>query len=161
MAIDNRGDGGTSAQRPNPKKPRVGGFVNGEFYGFARLSLSLAGEAIVAFKQVTYSEEIALEPIYGASPRPVSLAVGNYLATVSLEVFREDFDFVIRKKIGSLMNQKPFEMALVYAKRAGAATVTDRFSEVHVEKISHSAGAGESGLTVNLECKCLGGIIRL
>jgi hypothetical protein len=156
MAIDNRDGGGT-----NVKKPRMGGFVNGEFYGFARLSLKLAGEAIVAFKQISYSEEIGLEPIYGASPRPVSLSVGNYLATVSLEVFREDFDFVIRKQIGSLMNQKPFDMALIYAKRAGKATVTDRFGKVYIEKINHSAGVGESGLTVNLECKCLGGIIRL
>jgi hypothetical protein len=158
VSIDNDGDGGVTI-----KKKRIGGFVNGEFYGFARLSLSLAGEAIMAFSRIDYTEEVAFEPLYGAGSRPVAMRRGDYLATVSLEVYREDFDYIIRKKIKSLLDQDDdgFDMALILAKRKGKATVTDRFSKVFIEKIAHSAGSGDMGLTVQLECKCLGGITRL
>lgn len=156
MPIDNRDGGGTNA-----KKPRIGGFVNGEFYGFARLTLTLAGEKIIAFSRIDYSEEIGIEPLYGASPRPVAMNTGNYLATVTLEVYREDFDHVIRKEVKSLLNQDGFDMAVILAKRKDSAVVTDRFSKVFIEKIAHSAGSSDMGLTVTLECKCLGGITRL
>ncbi len=155
MSIDNDGDGGVTI-----KKKRIGGYVNGEFYSFARLSLSFSGEAIIAFSRIEYTEEIGLEPLYGAGSRPVAMNTGNYLASLTLEVYREDYDFVIRKKIKSLLNQDGFDMAVILAKRKGDATITDRFSKVFIEKISHSAGSGDMGLAVSLECKCLGGIAR-
>jgi len=144
-----------------------GGFINGEFYTFARAGFSFAGNKLFAFDSVEYDDGIELEEVYGANMAPLGFGEGSYSANFKLTVTKEDFDTVILPKLtstesggeGSIYGHAPFDFAVSYGKR-GTGTVTDDIKGVRIMKISNKSAQGDKKTMIDIEGKALGGIWR-
>ncbi len=143
-----------------------GGFVNGEFYVFARAGFSFAGSKLVAFESAEYDDGIELEAVYGANMAPLGYGEGNYDANFKLTVTKEDFDTVILPKLtdgegdGTVYGHAPFDFSTNYSKRKNTPAVSDAIKGVRITKISQSSKSGDKKTMIDIEGKALGGIWR-
>lgn len=148
-----------------------GGFVNGEFYSFARASFSLAGNKIIALDSVNYDDAIDLEEIHGANMAPIGFGEGKYTANFKITVKKEDFDKVILPALvggeggsdggdGTLYGHKEFDFAVTYAKRKGEKATTDTIKGIRIMSVNHSTSEGDKSTKIELSGKALGGIWR-
>lgn len=147
-----------------------GGFVNGEFYSFARASFSLAGNKIIALDSVNYDDAIELEEIHGANMAALGFGEGKYTANFKITVKKEDFDKVILPALtgaggegdgdGTVYGHAPFDFAVTYAKRKGTVAVTDTIKGIRIMSVSNSSSEGDKSTKIELSGKSLGGIWR-
>jgi hypothetical protein len=142
-----------------------GGFVNGEFYGFARVGFSFAGSKVIAFTSFEYDDGMELEEIYGANMAPLGFGEGKYSANFKLTVSKEDFDKVVKPALleggdGSLYGHKAFDAPCSYSKRDNKEIKTDTVKGVRIMKISHKTAEGDKSTMIDIEGKALGGIWR-
>lgn len=140
---------------------KQGGFVNGEFYAFAKLQVTLEGNRIVAFESIEYDDGIELEEVSGANMAPLGFGEGGYNANCKLTVTKEDYDGVIAPLLGEpVYGHEPFDVACTYAKRARDAITTDSIKGLRLMKINHKSAQGDKKTMIDLEFKPLGGIWR-
>ncbi len=146
----------------------TGGFVNGEFFVFAKAGFSFAGNKLIAFEGVEYDDGIELEAIYGANMSPLGYGAGNYSANFKLTVTKEDFDTVILPKLtskdnggdGTVYGHGAFTFAVSYAKPAQKKTTTDEIRGVRISKISQKSATGDKKTMIDIEGMALEGIWR-
>jgi hypothetical protein len=140
-----------------------GGFVNGEFYSFAKAGFSFAGSKLIAFESLDYDDSLDRERIYGANSAPLGSGEGNYEANFKLSVTREDYDDVIAPYIkangdGTFYGHDPFDFAASYAKSKGKKITKDDIKGVRLNKRAFKAAQGDKKAMVELEGFADGGI---
>jgi hypothetical protein len=158
-----RGRNGTTPERrlkmaKNNSEFSEGGWFNREFYSFAKASFTFAAAKLVAITSFTYTEEHALDPLYGAGAKPVAMRRGNYRLPIDFTVYMEDYIRVIRGNIGDLMNHDPFDMTVSLAKREQKNIITASFLQVHLKKIGAPFESSGKGILVTLEGECRDGM---
>lgn len=142
-----------------------GGFKNRDFYSFARASFYfITGKfkpaEAVAITEFGYSEELEKTPLYGAGLRPEALLDGNYIVTVKFTMYVEDYEQVIKKNIGTILNHEPFNMTIVLYKRGGKELLTETFKQIQLSKAERTMSQSDKGIVVQLEGTALDGIAR-
>ena len=146
---------------------KQGGFVNGEFYSFARATFNIAGSKIVALMSVDYDDAIELEEIHGAGMAALGFGEGKYTANFKLTIKKEDFDAVVLPALTGgdndntpLYEHEPFDFTVTYAKRKGEKSTTDSIKGVRIMSMAHKSAEGDKSTSIDLTGKSLGGIWR-
>jgi hypothetical protein len=142
-----------------------GGFVNGEFYTFAKAGFSFAGSKLIAFESLEFDDGIELEMQYGANMAPLGYGEGNYSANFKLSVTLEDFNTVILPQLtsngdGTVYGHDPFDFAANFAKRQQKNVIKRDIKGVRISKISEKSATGDKKTLVDIEGMALGGIWR-
>jgi hypothetical protein len=142
-----------------------GGFVNSEFYTFAKAGFSFAGSKLIAFESVDYDDGIELEMQYGANMAPLGFSEGNYSANFKLSVTLEDFNTVILPQLtgsgdGTVYGHDPFDFSVNFAKRQQKNVTKDDIKGVRISKIGKKSATGDKKTLIELEGMALGGIWR-
>jgi hypothetical protein len=140
-----------------------GGFVNGEFYTFAKAGFSFAGSKLIAFESLDYDDSVELEAVYGANLAPLGAGYGNYAANFKLTVSREDYDDVIAPHLkangdGTVYGHDSFDFAANYSKNQAKKITKDDIKGVRIMKRSFKSAQGDKKSTVDLEGMAFGGI---
>jgi hypothetical protein len=142
-----------------------GGFKNREFYSFARanfffLTQKFKSAEAIAITEFSYSEELEKTPLYGAGLRPEALLDGNYIVTVKFTMYVEDYEQVIKKNIGTILNHEPFNMTIILSKRGGKVLLTETFQQIQLSKAERTMSKDDKGILVQLEGTALDGFGR-
>jgi hypothetical protein len=139
-----------------------GGFVNGEFFAFARAGFSFAGNKLIALNSCEYDDGIELEAIYGANMAPLGFGEGKYTANFKLSVLKEDFNTIISPALGkgALYEHDAFDFSVSYAKRTDKVIKTDVIRGIRITKISNKTAEGDKSTMIDIEGMALGGITR-
>ncbi|MBN1340745.1 MAG: hypothetical protein JXA03_15560 [Bacteroidales bacterium] len=66
--------------------------INGQVYEWASITANIAGVPVAGITAITYKEEQAMEPVYGAGNRQVGYSTGKITNTGSLTLLMEEVE---------------------------------------------------------------------
>lgn len=130
--------------------------INGQRYDWASIEINIDGIRIAGAQSITYMDERALESRYGVGSDIIGVARGNYKASCSLEMDREDYE-ELKKQIDPLF-ETTFNIIVSYDK--GDGIVVDTLNNVNFTKVDTSSKQEDSNASMmKLECSVNGKIL--
>lgn len=93
----------------------------GKLQGWNSITLTLLGRDIEGMTELAYDDTITLENAYGAGKYPVGRTEGNYEATASVTLYKEEHDALMRSLPPGIRLQElpPFDIPVQYEGNAG------------------------------------------
>lgn len=135
--------------------------INGKAYDWSDVTVDLPGLEIQV-QEVTYSDELEKELVYGRGNRPRGYGTGNYKSDAKITLLQEDFNDLKayckkkRKKLYKLVIPK----ILVSYADDDSPTVTDELNTVTITKTSNKVAQGDKSIKVELDLMVVHGIKR-
>ncbi len=135
--------------------------INGKCYDWSSVTIGIPGAESMEPTEISYSDEQEHEGIYGRGGRYRGYGTGNYKASVSMTMVREDFNEL--QRLAGRMGVRNFfdvvipKIVVSYAD-TGAATTTDILTNVKFGKRDTSAKQGDKNITMKIEGTPYGGI---
>jgi hypothetical protein len=133
--------------------------VNGVNWAWKNVTLVLFGVPITGITKISYTTKQDKANNYGAGSKPVSRGYGNEEYEGSIEIYRDEWEKVIRASGGSPLDIPPFDIPVVFgAARATAGTDILQMCEFLEDPLSTSQGDTKILLTIPL---IIGNIIHV
>ena len=90
---------------------------HGKMTGWNNVTVNLLGRDLCGFTEISYSDEVKKENVYGAGAYPIGRSEGNYEAKASVTLKKEEIDALLQAlpKGGYLHDIDPFDITVEYA----------------------------------------------
>lgn len=88
----------------------------GKMAGWNSVSTTMLGRTIEGITQLAYNDSQETENAYGRGGKPIGRAVGNYAATASITLYKEEV-IALQLAIGpgnNIMDIEPFDISVLY-----------------------------------------------
>lgn len=88
----------------------------GKMAGWNSVSVTMLGRTIEGITQLAYNDSQETENAYGRGGKPIGRAVGNYAATSSITLYKEEV-IALQLAIGpgnNIMDIEPFDISVLY-----------------------------------------------
>lgn len=88
----------------------------GKMAGWNSVSVTMLGRTIEGITQLAYNDSQETENAYGRGGKPIGRAVGNYTATASITLYKEEV-IALQLAIGprkNIMDIEPFDISVLY-----------------------------------------------
>jgi len=90
--------------------------INGQSYGWSSLKCNIAGVDVAGITAISYKEEQAIEPVYGAGNRQVSYSKGKITNSGSITLLKEEVESLQAAILtGRLQDAPEFTVVVSYA----------------------------------------------
>lgn len=135
--------------------------INGKAYDWSSVTIKIPGAESIEITEISYNDEQEHDGIYGKGGMYRGYGTGNYKASVSVSMSREDFNElqrVIKKKGYKDFYKYLIPKIIVSYADDGAATTTDILTNIKFGKRDTSAKQGDKNITVKLDGTPYGGI---
>ncbi len=135
--------------------------INGKAYDWSSVTIKIPGAESIEITEISYNDEQEHDGIYGKGGMYRGYVTGNYKASVSISMSREDFNElqrVIKKKGYKNFYKYVIPKIIVSYADDGAATTTDILTDIKIGKRDTSAKQGDKNITVKLDGTPYGGI---
>lgn len=117
--------------------------INGNSYDWQSVTIEGPQGVIVAIEDISYNDGRDIEEQYGKGSKAQKYGHKNYSASGSANLFREEFEALLKACGGSVYSAKPFPIVVSYA-NDDMPTVTDTLPDVKITKADTSAKQGEA-----------------
>ncbi|TEB09141.1 hypothetical protein [Pelotomaculum propionicicum] len=127
--------------------------INGKMFDWEDVSIGLPHGVALLIKDISYDDELEVDPAYGKGNKAVGYGTGNYKASGKMSILREEYDKFIdyAKSTGkALYRLPPFPITCSYA-NDGEPVSTDVLRGCKISKRSWKAAQGSKELTVDLD----------
>jgi hypothetical protein len=135
--------------------------INGKCYDWSSVTISIPGAESMEPTEISYNDEQEHDGVYGKKGRYRGYGTGNYKASVSLTMLREDYEELQRlakaKGYKSIYDYVIPKIVVSYAD-TGASTVTDTLTNIVFGKRDTGAKNGDKSITMKLDGTPYGGI---
>ena len=116
--------------------------INGKNYDWEDMSVMMPHGVAAQISEIKYGDEQPVTPRYGRGATPRGYGRGNYAATVSFVLDREEWE---KLKIplsanGGIYDHDPFNIVVNYA-NSDQPTVTDTLKKVKITKFDGGGGS--------------------
>lgn len=136
--------------------------INGKHYDWQDVSIHLPYGTALEIQDISYDDELEVEPTYGKGSTPTGFGTGNYKASGKLSMLREEFnrltDFC-KKQNKPLYRLDPFPIVVNYAED-GSPKNTDTLKQCKFTKTSNKAAQGDKSMKVDMDFVIIGQIVR-
>lgn len=126
--------------------------INGKAYDWADIELRLEGVGVVTgVTRISWSDEIAVEPIYGKGATPVHYGTGQYRGQVGITLLRTSYDALVDSAaaFGGFFNLPPLVVS-VSMKNGDQPLRVVTLPKVKLKSRSADYSAGDTGLAVEI-----------
>jgi len=117
--------------------------INGNLYDWESVEIQLPNGTAVGVAEIGYSDEQSIEARYGKGSVPRGYGRGNYKASGSLTMDRDEYERYSKSVGGSVYKSDPVTIVVSYA-NDDQAPVTDTLSKVRITKVDTSSKQGEA-----------------
>lgn len=129
--------------------------INGVQHSWASIRIFMLGRTITGIAKIEYDDNFAMEDNIGAGNMPDHRAIGDYKATLKLELFQYEITAIQTASAGKRIQQiAPFDIVVTYLPTQNAPAVVDIIKNVQFTKNVRSAGKGDTLLQVPVEVIC-------
>ena len=133
--------------------------VNGKAYDWADVDISLPGLNI-EFQEISYSDELEKELVYGKGAASRGFGTGNYKAEGKLSLLRDDYDALLdycKSKNIPLYSLTIPKIIVSYA-NTGSRTRSDVLNTVTFTKRDTKVAQGDKNIKIDLDVLIVNGI---
>lgn len=89
--------------------------INGTSYGFANITMIIAGTPIIGITKISYNAKQTKENLYGAGYEPISRGRGNIEYEASIEIYTEEWQRIISvSPERNPLKIPPFDIPIVF-----------------------------------------------
>ncbi|MGL4367654.1 MAG: hypothetical protein ACRCTQ_05195 [Brevinemataceae bacterium] len=140
--------------------------INGKFFDWGDITISLLPLSPVLFsaKEISYSEEMEAEAIYGRGRAPIGFGRGNWKASGSLSLLKSEFEALALATPNGILNLDPRVVIIniVYSNMFEGTTPlsTDTLTGIRFTKISDKAAQNDKSIYTSLDFTVFGNILR-
>lgn len=127
----------------------------GQMQGWNQVTVNLLGRDIEGITALKYDDSVNKENVYGAGQYPIGRSAGNYEATCSITLFKEEID-AIQKALpaGRRLSDIPaFDIEVVYVNPNGQAQ-KDRIRNCEFSGRAVDVGQGDTTLALEYPIIC-------
>lgn len=124
--------------------------INGRTYDWESIEITGPGGRIIGAQSIDYKDEAKVEEVYGLGRDILGRGKGNYKASGSVELLRQDGDALISALGADFLGKADFTITVSYANDEGT-TATDTLQKCVVSGVDTSAKQGEAKMTMKLE----------
>jgi hypothetical protein len=107
--------------------------INGQFYEFARLVISIDGEEYVGITAINYGSELMPGEARGVGPQRLGRTLGEHKAEADMEMLEPSWQALLAK-LGKGFGAKIFEISVSYSASGDLPVVTDVLKGVRITK---------------------------
>lgn len=130
-------------------------FINGVQHSWASISFFMLGRTVRGIAKIDYDDNVAMEDNIGAGNMPDHRAVGDYKATMKLELFQYEVVAIQTASQGKRIQKiAPFDIIVTYKPTQNAPAVIDIIKNVQFTKNVRSVSKGDTLLKVPVEVIC-------
>lgn len=97
----------------------------GKMIGWNAITVNILGRDLEGITQVAYDDTVAKDNAYGAGKMPIGRTEGNYVATASITLKKEEA-IALQQSLGvgrRIQDIAPFDMVIQYENRNGVITL--------------------------------------
>ena len=120
--------------------------INGNHYDWESVEIRLPSGVAVGVEEISYKDERKIDPRYGKGSTPHGYGRGNYSATGSMTLDREEAEQLRGALGGGWYTLNPFNVVVSYANH-DMPTVTDVLKDCHITGADTSAKQGDSNVS--------------
>lgn len=136
--------------------------INGKVYDWEDVTVALPYGIAILIDEITYDDELAIEPVYGKGAVPRAYGRGNYKASGKIGMKREEFNKL--NKYAALQGRtlyglEPFPIVVSYADDGNPTTV-DELPRCKINKSNGGGKQGDKEMKVTVDFQILQPIIR-
>lgn len=121
--------------------------INGVYYGWSSVEISIAGDVTFGVKDVTYDDGAEPGEVRGTKSRIIARTRGEYKCTGGITLYKRNLAALLAK-LGDGFGNKVFDVLVSYAD-IGQPTTSDKLVGCKIKKIADSPKAGSDAA----ECK--------
>jgi hypothetical protein len=123
----------------------------GELIGWASMTFNMLGRDLEGITAVEYSDEKAIESAYGAGSMPVGYVTGNYSATASVTVYKDELVALMKSLPPGLRIQDLPPVPMVVNYEHGDQIFKDVLQNVKFKNAGTTLTQGEGKVEVKLD----------
>lgn len=124
--------------------------INGKVYDWESITISGPGGTLVGAQSVDYKDSAKVENVYGKGRIALGRSRGNYEASGTLEMLKDDADKLCGSLGADYMGTADFTVTVSYA-NDGGTSATDVLQECVVTDRGVTAGQGDSSVKEKLD----------
>ena len=132
--------------------------INGKAYDWSSVTIGVTGCEDIEPVEISYSDALEREAIYGKGGKIRGYGNGNYSGTCDITLQREDFNQFVKSFKGKKFYNIVIDKVTVSYADEGAETSTDVITKVVINGRDFKAAQGDKGITVSLKGTITGGI---
>lgn len=126
--------------------------INGRYYDWEDISVTLPTGEAVGIKEVKYADGQPKNPLYGKGAIPRYYGRGNYEASGSVTLYRDEWErlkeWLVKNGKGGIYDHKPFTITITYANDDLGET-TDTLGGAVITKFDNGGGSqGDDAVSV-------------
>lgn len=129
--------------------------VNGRAYDWEDIHVQLPHGEAVGISEIKYGDSQTIEARYGRGAIPRSYGRGNYEATGSMVLDRDEWERLkdnLAQESGALYDHSPFTIVVAYA-NSDMGTVTDTLKSCKITKFDGAGGAQGDANASPISCE--------
>jgi hypothetical protein len=93
--------------------------INGKSYEWADITINILGQPFAGVTNIEYEDSQEMENIYGAGPRPISRAYGNFKPTAKVTILMEELEGIQAVAFGGVIQNIPeFDISVAFTDSA-------------------------------------------
>ena len=126
--------------------------INGVVHGWSSLVVNIAGIPVTGITKISYSDEQAIENIYGAGQHPVGRGYGKIESKASISLLRGEVEAIrSASPTGRLQDIAPFDIIVQFVPTAGQKIVTHRIRNAQFKSDSVEVSEGDTSNAADFE----------
>jgi hypothetical protein len=119
--------------------------VNGKVYDWESIEVQLPNGLAIGITDINYNDERPKTPRYGKGSVQRGTGRGNYKASFSLTLDRDEYEALRKALGGSVYEGEPFNIVVSYA-NDGSETISDTLPDCEITKQDTSGSQGDDNV---------------
>jgi hypothetical protein len=133
----------------------AGAVINGEYYSFADIELTVGGLYFIGVKTINYGDDEGREYVRGTARNPIGMTAGSITPKGDIEFYLPAWQTLLTAlTIEGLLfggwRRVPIDVTVSYSAAAGLPTMTDVIPGVRLKEVDASQSQGDGALTRKL-----------